>query len=91
MTVVTEPGILQAEADIVLDHYQPDEQIPCSTPQYRTSTEKNTDNLAQIRKNTANWCDAEPMKMVICMEAHLMDHSLAEENKKKQSSIEEFF
>ena len=31
------------------------------------------------------------MQMVICVEVHLMDHSLAEKIKKKQTCIENFF
>ena len=46
---------------------------------------------AHIRKKVAKWCDAKLMQMFICIEAHVMDYSLAEENKKKQSSIRLFY
>ena len=80
--------MLQGDVGIVPDDYQPDEQLSDSTPW--TSIGEDIDNLAQIRKKAAKWCDVELMQMAICMGAHLMDHSLTEENKKKQSSIKHF-
>ena len=77
--VVAEPGTLQADADVVPDDYQPDEVLD-PTPQHKTTIAEDITNLAQIRKKAAKWGDAALMQMVICMEAHLMDHSLAEEN-----------
>ena len=61
------------------------------TPQCRTTIAEDIGNLTQITKKAAKWGDAELMQMVICMEAPLMDNSLAEENKKKQSCTKDFF
>ena len=88
--VVAEPGTLQADADVILGDYQPDKVLD-PTPQHKTTIAEDITNLAQIREKAAKWGDAALMQMVICMEAHLMDHSLAEENKKKQSCIKDFF
>ena len=60
------------------------------TPQHKTTIAEDINNLAQIRKKAAKWGDAALMQMVIHMEAHLMDHSIAQENK-KQSCIKDFF
>ena len=57
--VVAEPGILQADADIVPDNYQSDEQLPDSTPGYNTSIAEDIDNLAQIRENAATFENAQ--------------------------------
>ena len=58
--VVAMQGILQADADIVPDDYQPDEQLRDFTPQYRTSTAEDIENFAQIRGKTGGvmqyWC-----------------------------------
>ena len=87
--VVAEPGSLQADVDIVPDDYQPDDVLD-PTPQHKTTTAEDITNLAQSRKKAANWGNAALIQMVIHMEAHLMDHSLAEENKKEQSCIKDF-
>ena len=55
--VVEEPDILQADADIVPDDYQPDEQLSNSSIWYRISMAEDIDNLAQIRKKQQIvWC-----------------------------------
>ena len=43
------PGTLQADADVVLDDYQPDEELD-PTPQHKTTIAEDITNLAQIRK-----------------------------------------
>ena len=87
---IAESGTLQADANVVPDDHQPDEVLD-PTPQPKTTIAEDITNLAQIRKRAAKWGDAALMQMVICMEAHIMNHSLAEENKKKQSCIKVFF
>ena len=56
-----------------------------------TTVGQDIDNLALIKKKTAKWGDAELMQMVIQMETNLMEYSLAKDNKKKQTSIKDFF
>ena len=87
--VVAEQDTLQADGDVVPDNYQPDKVLD-PTPQHKTTTEEDITHLAQIRKKAAKWGDAALMQMVICMEAHLMDHSLGEKNKMKQSCNKDF-
>ena len=67
---VAEPGFLQADADLVPDNYQPDEQLQDPTPEYRTTIAEDTGNHTQIRKKAAKWGDAELRQMDIHMEAH---------------------
>ena len=88
--LVAEQGTLQADTDVVPDDYQPDEVMD-PAPQHKTTIAEDINNLDQIKKKAAKWGDSALMQMVIRMEAHLMDHSLAEENKKKQSCIKDFF
>ena len=48
--VVAEPGILQADANIVPDDYQLDEQLPDSTPQIELPLQRTLTNLPKSGK-----------------------------------------